>query len=140
MAGPLLTWRRPSDHGFTLVELMIVVVIVAILALAATPMYQAQTKVGKMSEGITAVGMVRSALRSYATGHGGNYPVLNNAQGDALTLINVAGQDLDGKYFAAQDYVVNSSVAAYTVRATLPTDSNCWYELDQDGNETKSSF
>ncbi len=140
MAGIARKLSQLPRRGFTLVELMIVVVIVAILALASTPLYRGQAKTGKMSEGIQGVGVIREAMRVYASGHEGEYPVLNNVDADGLSVMYIAATELNGKYFMASNYLINSSTDAYTMRATLPEDSNCWYQIDQDGGETRSGF
>ena len=128
------TMRR--IRAFTLVELMIVVVIVAILALVAIPLYQANVTAAKMSEGIAGCGTVRSALRTYAAGHGGDYPVIAaGTDGTGLAAVNIAATDLDGKYFVATDYSVTSAAAAYTVQATF-SDTGDTYIIDQDGAES----
>ena len=132
--------ERVAAPGFTLVELMIVVVIVAILALAAVPLYMANIKTSRMSEGMTGVGMIRMSLRIYASGNGGRYPVIAGERGDNLGVLNIVPADLSGKYFSPTDYVVTSAASHYAVRATLPEDPNFWYEVDEAGNETKSYF
>jgi hypothetical protein len=90
-----------------------------------------------MSEGMTAAGLIRSAMRLYAASHAGVYPTLNNATGAQLSVISIGSSELEGKYFSATDYRVTSDATSYTVRATLPGSSGYWYEIDQDGEETK---
>ena len=134
---------RQSDRlpeGFSLVELMLVVTIVAILALVALPLYQARATAAKMTEGITGVGMIRTTLRTHAAGNGGVYPVLAGVSGSDLDSLGIEGTDLDGKYFRSGDYIVTSTASDYTVRVTLPTETSYWYEVDAAGNETRSGF
>lgn len=129
-----------GDSAFTIIELMLVVVIVAILALAFLPSYVSSVDAGKMTEGMTGVGLIRSSLRMYCATHNDCYPVLNNVTAEDLDVVLIAPTDLNGKYFQASDYLINSNASSYTVRVTLPTDGNCWYEVDEDGNETKHVF
>lgn len=125
--------------GFTLVELMIVVAIVAILSLALLPMQWGHAKAARMSEGIAGVGVIRTALRTYAAGHQGQYPTLSGS-GSQLAVIYITPEALDGKYLTSSDYSVTSAAGGYVIRATLPSDSSFWYQVDQDGNETKGGF
>jgi len=121
--------------AFTLVELMIVVVIVAILAMVAVPIYRANVTNAKMSEGIAGVGSIRTAFRIYAASHDGDYPVLTAVDGDGLDDLNVDGDDLDGKYFESDDYEVTSTASTYTIKATEP-DSSETYIINQAGVES----
>lgn len=126
--------RMRCKSAFTLVELMIVVVIVAILALVAIPLYQGSVTGAKMSEGIAGCGTIRSAFRVYAASHNGVYPVLAAVDGTGLTILNVQGSHLAGKYFTATDYAVTADAASYSISATL-SDTGDTYIIDQDGNE-----
>ncbi|GHA04211.1 pilin [Oceanisphaera arctica] len=56
-----LSIKRPQG-GFTLIELMIVVAIVAILAAVALPAYQTYTQKAKFTEVIAATGTAKTAL------------------------------------------------------------------------------
>ena len=60
-----LLYSRSRVAGVTLIELMVVVIIVAILAAVAVPIYLAQTRRAKMSEGITGLGSIRTAEQIY---------------------------------------------------------------------------
>jgi len=123
-------------QAFTLVELMIVVVIVAILALVAIPLYQGNVQQAQFSEGIAGVGTIRTALRVYAAGHNGDYPTIpEGTTADELAGygLTVGANDLDGKYFSNADYTVVSTAATYTVTATLDGQT---YSVNQDGDET----
>ena len=117
--------------------ILIVVVIVAILAMVAIPLYQSSVENARMSEGIAGVGTIRTALRVYAAGHGGAYPVLD-ANGTGLGEINVQASDLDGKFFEAVDYWVDSLVATYTISAE-DSRTGLKYEIDEDGVEREGA-
>jgi prepilin-type N-terminal cleavage/methylation domain-containing protein len=126
--------------AFTLVELMIVVVIVAVLAMVTMPLLVEHVKASKMSEGIAAVGTIRTAFREYAAVHSGQYPALAGVDGGGLDVLNLRNTDIDGKHFANADYVVNSTDSTYTIRCTLPEDADYWWQVDEAGNVTKSGF
>ena len=55
--------------GFTLIELMVVVIIVGILAAVAVPMYRANVRRSMASEGKALVGSVKTAERVYYSEH-----------------------------------------------------------------------
>ena|SRR3989339_267048 len=54
-----------NKGGFTMVELMVVVIIVAILAAAAIPFYTANVKKAIRTEAVATLGAIRSAQRIY---------------------------------------------------------------------------
>jgi len=122
-----LAWRG----AFTLVELMIVVVIVAILATVAIPMYRASIMDAQMSEGIAGCGMIRTAARVKIA--------VSTVLPDPCNLgdLNIVSADLDGKYFDVGDYsFTRDGDTAYTIRVTHPDDSTVYYEIDEDGAES----
>lgn len=117
---------------------MIVVVIVAILALSATAILSGNLKASKMTEGVTAAGTIRTAMRVYSSSHGGTYPTFGGVNGNGLSSIAVLGSDLAGKYFTATSYLVTSDANSYTIRVTFPGDEAYWYEIDEAGNVSQS--
>lgn len=62
---------RPSQAGFTLIELMIVVAIVGILAAVAIPSYMNYTNKAKFSEVMQATAPYKVAVESCAQAQGG---------------------------------------------------------------------
>ena len=66
--------------GFTLIELMIVVAIIAILAAIAVPAYQDYIIRTQVTEGVSLAGGARTAVTEYYANYG-VYPANNSAAG-----------------------------------------------------------
>lgn len=62
--------KKSLQKGFTLIELMIVVAIVAILAAIALPLYQDYVARSQVSEGMAAAGAVKTAITEYTMSQG----------------------------------------------------------------------
>ena len=62
-----------SERGFTLVELLVVMLILGILASAAVPAFFNQRIKGQDAEAESTVKTAQIALETYATDHGGLY-------------------------------------------------------------------
>jgi len=104
---------RNKKNGFTLVELMVVAIIVAILAAVAIPMMMANVKRAKATEADAGCGAVRMAMRVYYAENRA-YPT----NGAASSIVGVGTNDLNGVYFSTPDYAFVSAGATYTITAT----------------------
>lgn len=95
-----------SGKGFTLVELMVVVVIVALLAALLIPMLTARVEAARWSEGKSAAGTIATALRAYVIERAELDPTQPVANIQIQNFMNPA--DLTGKYFTSNDYVLSN--------------------------------
>ncbi len=73
--------RKRSDHGFTLVEILIVVVILGILAAIVIPQFTSASETAKGSSLVTQLQSIRSQLELYQLQHNGEYPTAANMAG-----------------------------------------------------------
>ncbi|MBN1360397.1 MAG: type II secretion system protein [Sedimentisphaerales bacterium] len=92
--------------GFTMVELMVVVLIVGILAAVAVPLMSGRIDASKWSEGKAGMGTIASALRAYAAEKG------SFSTAPSLSEIGISNADLDGTYFSHDAYAITSASAS----------------------------
>ena len=109
---------RRGESGFTLIELMIVVIVIGILAAVAIPMYQIVPERSKATEAVAALSLARTAMRAYYAEHG-TYVNAAFTDGGAVTAGGVLGMtdsDLAGRYFSTECYTFDGAPTAMTFR------------------------
>jgi len=111
--------RQEKQRGFTLVELMIVVMVIGVLAAVAIPLYQVVPQRSRSTEAVAGLGLVREAMRTFYAEHG-SYAHPSFVDGELVTVggvLCVDESDLDGRYFSAECYTFDGDVTddAYTI-------------------------
>ena len=135
---------QKSRSGFTLIELMVVAIIVAVLAAVAIPMMTANKKRAASTEGESGLGSIRTALRAmYAETQAYNV----NYNGGAISagavspaIPGIGTNDLTGKYFNTSDYTITAIGAntyTLTVTGTKPDVAGVTITLNELGNWTR---
>ncbi len=123
-----------SHNGFTLVELMIVLVIVGVLSAVAVPVYTSNVQKAKMSEADASLGTIRTQARIYY-GENGAYPtVAVAAVVVGATWNDIQAGELTGKYFADASYTyVSADGVSYTLSCAKGSILNNDRTIDQAG-------
>jgi len=101
--------KKRERRGFTLVELMVVILIVGILAAVAVPILRGRVEQAKWSEAAATAGAIRTAVRAY---YAENPTVAGAWSSQAVSgvLIELGFQsgDLTGRYFTVANFTIDS--------------------------------
>ena len=82
--------RRKSSRGFTLIEIMIVITIIAILAAILVPNFKRARSRGQLASCVSNCKNTATALEMYAVDNSGRFPALSGLAGiDVLITNNV---------------------------------------------------
>ena len=109
---------KSKANGFTLIELMVVILIVGVLAAVSVPLMRGKIDSSKWAEANATAGSIRNAVKVYfvETGDTVTGTLSNTAVQQAL---HIQSADLTGTYFGPSDYVIDSvsadGVAAITI-------------------------
>ena len=99
--------NKIKAHGFTLIELMIVILVIGILAAISIPMMSARVEASKWSEGVAAAGTIRQAAKMYYVAHGNTDDIKGDVS-DHLTELGLSSADLVGTYFDVTNYDIHN--------------------------------
>jgi len=106
------------NKGFTLIELMVVILIVGILAVASIPLMLGRVNSAKWSEANAMAGTVRSAVRAYFAETGSSVAIVGTLDDATIQgLLGFSDTDLTGTYFVPGDYEITAVDA--TGKATV---------------------
>ena len=94
-----------SRKGFTLIELMVVILIVGILAAVAIPILRGRIDAAKWSEGKAMMGSIATAMRAW---HAEKGPAYTGTRPNSLATLGFAAGDCTGNYFADADFTTIS--------------------------------
>jgi prepilin-type N-terminal cleavage/methylation domain-containing protein len=122
-----------SRKGFTLIELMVVILIVGILAAVAIPLMRGRIDSAKWSEGKAIMGTIGTCIRAHVAEKGNLY-----SASPTLAELGIGANDLKGTYFAGTNFswaITADDPIAFLITATkgatITTPSTV--TLDQDG-------
>lgn len=130
-------------RGFTLIELMVVIIVIAILAAVAIPMMQGRVDSAKWSEGKAIMGTIARALRTHISETGRNFTAV-----PTLEQLGFAAGEMNGSYFTGGEsgvgnfsWVINNNDPInFLITANAPAgiDSPSKITLDHTGTFTET--
>jgi prepilin-type N-terminal cleavage/methylation domain-containing protein len=118
--------KKLNKVGFSMVELLVVLLIIGILAAVAAPFFLGSTDKAKASEAVAAMGSIRSAERTYfsqnnaylAVTDGKTYFGTDTGNKNSELGVSVHGE----KYFSPEAYTVDTTATTFTDGTTVAQD------------------
>ena len=126
--------KRKVKKGFTLVEILVVVVILGILAAIVIPQFTSASEAAKRSSILTQLQTLRSQFEFYQVQHNGNYPLMATLQ--TGTPDNWAGMttqtDITGAAGADYGpYLQQAPLNGFTDGTNVAVDNSADWEYDE---------
>lgn len=128
--------RRGAGRGFTLTEMMLVILLVGILAVIAIPIYERYIRQTKASEARSMIGAIAAAEKAYAQKNGAFLAVAKNGYQDFLQKLRVDVKeselfDYEVSSVSGKDtFTVTAWVNAQGVKEGLPASGYVRYVYD----------
>lgn len=131
---------RASTKGFTLIEMMVAVVLVAVLASIAMPSYQSYIRRGQLSDAFTTLADMRVKMEQYYQDNKFYGLAANNAT--CATLPGYAAFPVTNKYFTLSCGAGAAPSQTYTLTATGSSGLTAGYDytLNQAGTKGTTKF
>ncbi len=111
-----------KKSGFTLIEILIVVVIMAVLASVVIPQFSNSTKQAQTSTTEFNLQIIRSQIELYRNQHGGRLPAANLSE--LSTTTDALGGKGTGAQFPYGPYLRSIPANALTEQAAIKTTTN----------------
>ena len=130
----LQTVRRTAGRGFTLIEILIVVIILGILAAIVIPQFSSASTQARRSSLQSTVQTLRSQIALYKLQHGDTLPDLTASSGNNWTLLtstSTYGGQTYGPYMqSVPTNSLNSSSVVLNGTNAAAAGSACGYVYD----------
>ena len=121
-----------DESGFTLVELLVVMLILGLLAAIAIPAFFSQRDKARDAEAKSAVRTAQTAIESYATDNDGSY-----ANADTADLVAI--EPTLGDVGTRLTLPVAPTADTYTVQVQSETDATQLFRISRAANGTTTS-
>lgn len=125
-----------QQAGFTLIELMVVIVIIGLLVAVALPNFVGATDRAKMANVKSNAHIVQTMLETYGVDHAGRYPpgvAGLQSEAEAGGYWKAVGNPLDGSDRALIDRSESAVAGAVAYENPLPTENRyLLYGYDRD--------
>lgn len=122
--------KAASRKGFTLIEILIVVIILGILAAIVIPQFTSASEDAKQSSVASMIQSVRGQLELYKLNHGDSYPAITSGW-NQLTSQTVFGGQTYGPYM--QSAPINPFNQNGTVGTAATGTANGWALIPTNG-------
>lgn len=128
--------EKQKKSGFTLVELMVVAIIVAILAAVAIPLMSGNKERAIATEGQAGCSTIATALKLAYVENGS---VATNST--VTGLPSISDGDLDGTYYDHDDYSITpTDIKNFTVKATASRTEASGVDVTMSVSEGKATW
>lgn len=124
--------RTTADDGFSLIELLVVVLIVGILAAIAIPSFLNETTKANDSAAKTQVGTLQTTMKLFAMENAGSYA------GATLTKLQAIEPTLRDKTTAIAKEVVSPTTTDFTIESEAAGSGDVFKLESENGDVTRS--